>query len=205
MTFRLMGDRFTPLRWNGATALESARRVAQRPKALDYISIQEMLRAFVPGPFKCPTINEEQIEQLILISCFVAQLRTPLQRDERGHDIQDIYSTEYPTRIVQALESVVLASAAIDESPCVRPSDMHLARRLAFDSVPPQRLSVVRALGSTGFSKNEESYLMLSRYTRDRAIDDLLALDIIDEDVSRHPEYNYTAHWKFTAAILEIL
>ena len=160
----------------------------------------EFLQVFLAG-----VARAEQIEQLILISAFVAQLRTPLDRDDRGHEVRDIHTTEYPTRIVQAFESVVLASAAIDDSPCVRASDMHLVRRMAFDSLLPYRLAIVRALGTTGFSKNEECYLKLSRYTRDRGIDDLLALDVIDEEVSRHPEYDYTAPWKFTAAILDIL
>ena len=181
MTFRVMGDRFMEVRCPGPPSEELARRVVTQADSPDFKPLQAKIFQYLENcSTTLPKYTPQQSEQLTHLSRAVAWLRTPVLRDLKGYKIVDVGTPESPTRIAQALTSVVISSAALDNAPMLRNEDMDLAIRMAHSSIPKKRLHILSLIQAEGLSKSDPSLEELPTWTKDRAIEDLQALDLIE-------------------------
>ena len=188
MHFRIMGDRFMEVRWGGPPPVELALCIANRREAIDFGPIQAKVKEYIekcPQAQDCAKLTDKQANTLASLSNLVAVLRNPVEHDEKGHHVTHISVAESPTRCAQALTSVALASATLDGEKFVRESDMDLARRIARDSIPPQRLHILSLIGHDGIPKDDEQIRAIPRWTRDRTLSDLSALGLVEEAMAQ--------------------
>jgi energy-coupling factor transporter ATP-binding protein EcfA2 len=191
MTFRIMGDRFMEVRWSGPPSLALAHCVIDRHTEMDLSSVSNKIKAYVEAcPLDCAALTGKQVNKLASLSHLVAVLRTPITRDEKGWKINDVGVPESPTRIAQALTSVVVTSATLDACSHARDEDMDLACRVARDSIPPMRLHILSLISKDGIPKDDDQLRAIPRWVRERTLDELFALGLIEETMGQAGD-----HW----------
>ncbi|KKK60049.1 hypothetical protein LCGC14_3028230, partial [marine sediment metagenome] len=84
------------------------------------------------------------------LSCMVGYLRARVIRESNRHDIIDTMEAEGPGRLVQILDSLCRAHAALFGREAVSTADLGLAHRVALDSVPMQRFKIFQAIQRKG-------------------------------------------------------
>ena len=184
--FRIMGDRFMEVRWDGPPSFELALFVATRREAIDFNPVQAIVKEYVEKcPEECARMTAKQADALASLAHLVAILRNPVKHDDKGHHVTSVGVAESPTRCAQALTSIALASATLDGEKFVRDSDLDLAKRIARDSITLPRLPVLLLIGHDGIPKDDDQIRAIPRWTRERAIKDLEALGLVEESMAQ--------------------
>lgn len=181
-TMRSMGDRFVEVWWRTPNAKEVGRAVGRRNKKLDLKPLQRAVMDYLnPAKLVCPDISETNICTIASMAEIVATARTAAQYDVQGYRLLDIDVPESPTRLSECLHSIALCGAAMDRYAEVRVEDVNLARRVAWDSIPPKRRVILRTLRAKPVEVEElKNLTLLSRRPFDRTIEELLALGFIE-------------------------
>jgi hypothetical protein len=141
-----LGDRFLLCRMEPNEkqflhAIKHANRATQmRARLVD--AVTNLFAAPLPPP---RDINEREIAWLNGILQIAVRLRGAVKRDYRTRELEDIYGAEGTARFGKALERVL---AGLDCLGVKRGKARKVIRTIAFDSVPPNRLSVYRYLKS---------------------------------------------------------
>jgi len=122
-----------------------------------------------------PVIPEDIERKIANLSEFIALARTYVERDGYSREASGVPITEGNTRLPQELCQIARGSALLDRRTEVNDDDYELVCRVAFDSLPPARAAVLRALID---GKSPHS-LGLPKATIDRAMEDLQFAGII--------------------------
>ncbi|KKL60400.1 hypothetical protein LCGC14_2205740, partial [marine sediment metagenome] len=114
--------------------------------------LQRLTKAFLsPGiPKPEAALPQTANDTISRLSCMVGYLRAHVIRDTYHRDIIDTVEAEGPGRLVQILDSLCRAHAALFGRETVSTADLGLAHRVALDSVPVQRLRIFQALTRKG-------------------------------------------------------
>ena len=170
--FQSLGERFVRVRWpraggveTGLQAMKHTVSVAQELPA----AVQFVMQPILSTPQAAPTIPAAIELKIANLSEFVTLARTYIERDGYSREASGVPVTEGNTRLPQELCQIARGSALLDRRSDVSDEDYKLVRRVAFDSLPPARTAVVRALID---GKSPHS-LGLPKATVDRAIEDL--------------------------------
>jgi hypothetical protein len=141
-----LGDRFLlcrmePDKRQFLHAIKHANRASQmRARLVE--AVTNLFATALPPP---RDIREREIAWLNDILQIAVRLRGAVKRDYRTRELEDIYGAEGTARFGKALERVL---AGLDCLGVRRGKARKVVRAIAFDSVPPNRLSVYRYLRS---------------------------------------------------------
>jgi hypothetical protein len=141
-----LGDRFLlcrlePNKGQFRHALKHASRAPQmRARLVE--AVTHLFAAPLPPP---RDISDREIDWLNDILQIAVRLRGAVKRDYRTRELEDIYGAEGAARFGKALERVL---SGLDCLGVRRSQARKVVRAIAFDSVPPNRLSVYRYLKS---------------------------------------------------------
>src|SRR5262245_6942283 len=139
-----LGDRFLLCRLEPSAgqfrhAIKNAGRAPQmRARLVE--AVTNLFAAPLPPP---RDISEREITWLNDILQVAVRLRGAVKRDYRTRELEDLYGAEGPARFGKALERVL---AGLDCLGVKRSKARKVIRTIAFDSAPPNRLSVYRHL-----------------------------------------------------------
>jgi hypothetical protein len=139
-----LGDRFLLCRMEPhdeqfGHALEQASRAPQmRARLVE--AVTNLFAAPLPSP---RPISNREVKWLKRILKVAVRLRGAVKRDYRTRELEDIYGAEGTARFGKALERVL---AGLDCLGVERSKARRVIRTVAFDSVPPNRLSIYRYL-----------------------------------------------------------
>jgi hypothetical protein len=139
-----LGDRFLLCRMEPDKdqflhAIKYANRAAQMRARLVTV-VTDLFANPLPPP---RDISDKEIKWLNDILQIAVRLRGAVKRDYRTRELEDIYGVEGPARFGKALERVL---SGLDCLGVKRSKARKVVRTIAFDSVPPNRLSVYRHL-----------------------------------------------------------
>lgn len=128
-------------------------------------------------------IPEAFVESLTIIADFTAIARSHVPRD-RQHNLRYIPRPEVGTRLGKELAKLFLALAIVRGKPAPNCEELRTVARVAEDSLPPNRLALLRALRSAtaGLRISELAGLTgLPRTTVAQVAQDLKVLQLADE------------------------
>jgi hypothetical protein len=139
-----LGDRFLlcrmqPNKKQFLHAIKHANRAPQMRARL-VRAVVDLFATPLPPP---RDISDREVRWLNEILQIAVRLRGGIKRDYRTRELEDIYGAEGPARLGKALERVL---AGLDCLGVERSKARQVIRAIAFDSVPPNRLSVYRRL-----------------------------------------------------------
>ena len=148
--FQELGERFLYVRWNRAGGIEAGLGAMQQNAELDAILRAAVQRFLAPvmatGKLQVPEVPQEMRLRLAALVEFVVRARANVPRDSYRREIEGEPVIESNTRLPQQLAQVVRGWAALCGHPVAGEEEFSLAARTAFDSIPPIRNKVIRAL-----------------------------------------------------------
>jgi hypothetical protein len=181
-----LGDRFLLCRMEPDNkqflhAIRHANRATQMRARL----VQAVTDLFAT-PLPLPRdISDREIKWLNDILQVAVRLRGAVKRDYRTRELEDVYGAEGAARLGKALERVL---SGLDCLGVQRSKARRVIRVIAFDSVPPNRLSVYRYLkGLKGKPANTTTVakaVKLPTTTARRALEEVVAYGLAE----RHPQ-----------------
>lgn len=205
-----MGDRFLTVRLDSKTGrLETSRQAMSNVG--DEISMRKELAACVRAALEINpkadlTIHDHEVEILIRAADLVTLARTAVMRDRMGN-VTDAHAPEAPTRFVKQLTQVIRGALALDMS---REHALHLALRVARDSMPPMRLACLLDIGRHPQSLVAETRKRLDkpRSSIDRELQALHTLGLLTLQEMLAPgrtEWRYSMADEGHRAVVEML
>jgi hypothetical protein len=174
-----LGERFIRTRWPRAGGVEAA-LCAMRQKTSGATVLRAAVHQFLlpilgEKPVPAPRIEEVDLLRIANLGEFVVLARAPAKRERATHELEDMPDPEGNTRFPQQLAQVGRGWAILMGSEVVTEAGMRLIFRVAFDSIPPRRCYVLRAL-----MEGKSPYgLDLPHSVVERAIEDLEAVGIV--------------------------
>jgi hypothetical protein len=94
-----------------------------------------------------PSLTESQGQRIDALAAMVALLRTPVTRDSHGdRSVIDVSASEEPSRLAKCLETLVCHHARLHGREEIDESDMRIAVRVGFDSIPHNRSKVIQSI-----------------------------------------------------------
>jgi hypothetical protein len=179
-----LGDRFLlcrmgPDKRQFLHAIKHANRATQMRARL----VEAVTNLFAT-PLPLPRdINEREIAWLNDILQVAVRLRGAVKRDYRTRELEDIYGAEGAARLGKALERVL---SGLDCLGVKRSKARKVIRTIAFDSVPPNRLSVYRYLkklkGRLVDTTTIAEAVKLPTVTARRALEELVIYGLAERD-----------------------
>lgn len=179
-----LGDRFLlcrmgPDKKQFIHAIKHANRATQmRARLVE--AVTNLFAAPLPLP---RDISDREIRWLDDILQIVVRLRGAVKRDYRTRELEDIYGAEGAARIGKALERVL---SGLDCLGVKRAKARKVIRTIAFDSVPPNRLSVYRYLkgqkGKLYSTTIIAEAVKLPTTTARRALEELVIYGLAERD-----------------------
>lgn len=176
-----LGDRFLLCRLEPDAnqflhAMRNAHRATQMRSRL-VEAVADLFATPLPAP---RDIGAREVLWLNTILLVAVRLRGAVKRDYRTRELEDIYGAEGPARFGKALERVL---AGLDCLGVGRRKARRVVRAMAFDSVPPNRLSVYRHLKSLkGQPANTTAIagaVKLPTVTTHRVLEELVAYGLV--------------------------
>jgi hypothetical protein len=179
-----LGDRFLLCRMDPNEkqfyyAIKHANRATQmRARLVE--AVTNLFAAPLPPP---RDISDEEINWLNDILQVAVRLRGAVKRDYRTRELEDIYGAEGTARFGKALERVL---SGLDCLGVERNKALKIIRTIAFDSVPPNRLSVYRYLkslkGQMAKTTTIAKAVKLPTITARRALEELVVYGLAQRD-----------------------
>lgn len=134
-------------------------------------------------PDYVPTIPEAIQEKTLILADLLARCRTYIHRD-RNDVVHTAPEVEVPTRIVKQLLRLGQSLALVRHKQELTEKEFDTMRKVAFDSMPSARRTLVKSLLSVKVSKEAKYYAKectISESVIKRHINDLHLLGIVDE------------------------
>lgn len=159
---RSLGERFLTLRWkcgDEAGIVDAALNHLGKEPLIDR-QMKKLVQEFVDFD----TVkgikggnNLKVMEALIPVSKFVAHLRVHVRKESHGkkRTIVGDSGTESPTRIIKSLAVLAKGNATLFRKNKVDEEDVRLAGRLALDSLPAGRISIIKELMNSDIETRE--------------------------------------------------
>ncbi len=178
--FQNLGERFVRVRLPRAGGVETGLRAMKHTGAVATelrAAVHALMLPLLSNPQQPPTIPEGIESKIAHLSEFIALARTYIEREGYSREASGVPAPEGNTRLPQELCQIARGSALLDGRAEVNDDDYKLVRRAAFDSLPPARIAVLKALfdGKSPFS------LGLPKATIERAIEDLELAGVLTE------------------------
>ena len=198
---RDLGERFMQIRWgrgNGVLQATAALRQIGNENRVKQM-IKELTMKFVDSSTLRPVLtNPEAIGmRLVHLAEIIAVLRAHVHRHRVGlTEVIDFPVPEGPTRIIKSMVQVIRAHATLMRKMDVDDADYRIGRRLGMDSIPPERLHIVKTLADSmdhriGFAQLVRLTPEVKVGTLQRALEDLEALEVITIDSTESVEKTY--------------
>jgi hypothetical protein len=177
-----LGERTVKFRAHGESSHDKTRRAIQGIGRDDTMrtELQHLIHGFLNQvmPF-CTRVPERLFEPLAILADFTARARSSVPRDRNG-DLQYIPKPEVGTRLGKELGKLLISLAAIRGKSEPDDRDFATVKRVAEDSIPPNRLGVIRALTPAPMQLCEvKKATGLPHKTAQRVLDDLRVLGIV--------------------------
>jgi hypothetical protein len=179
-----LGERFLlcrmePTRGQFRHALKNANRAPQMRARL-VAAVTDLFTTPLPAP---RDISDREVDWLNDILQVVVRLRGGIKRDYRTRELEDIYGAEGTARFGKALERVLVG---LDCLGIKRSRARKVVRTIAFDSVPPNRLSAYRYLkrlkGRVADTTTVAAAVQLPTSTARRALEELVVYGLAERD-----------------------
>ncbi|WP_426612916.1 bifunctional DNA primase/polymerase [Bradyrhizobium sp. McL0616] len=181
-----LGDRFLLCRMEpNGKQFHHAIRHANRAPQMRARLVEAVTDLFAHPLPPARDISDREINWMNDILQIAVRLRGAVKRDYRTRELEDIYGAEGAARLGKALERVL---SGLDCLGVQRSKARRVVRVIAFDSVPPNRLSTYRHLkslkgrlvGTTAIAKA----VTLPTITARRALEELVVYGLAE----RHPQ-----------------
>jgi hypothetical protein len=184
--FTALGDRFVRVRWQRVGGEEAAMRAMQQEQRVGQ-QLKEAIHNFLLPILSWPEIEPPQLPKPLMtrlanLSELVALARTYIPRDSDRH-IDGAVVSESNTRLPQELAQVGRGWAVLMGREQVGEEEFDLIKRVAWDSIPPTRRTMLDALRN---GKNPYNAGLPSSTTH-RAIEDLEAVGLVVRDAPLSP------------------
>lgn len=170
--FQRLGERFVRVRWPRAGGVEAGLQAMEHtPKVMAELrqAVRALLHPILSNPQTAPRLPEEIKRRIASLSEMVALSRAYIERDDRTRVATGIPVAEGNTRLPQELCQIARGSALLDGRGEVNDDDYRLVCRAAFDSLPPARAAVLKAV----IEAHSPYSLGLPKITASRALEDL--------------------------------
>ena len=169
-----LGERFVLVRWHRA-GKEAALRAIRQNRDIARSELKAAVHALLGSSRSGDVDISDAIErQLVDLAEFVVRARTHVDRD-RDKEITAEPEPESPTRLAQQLAQLAKGSARLSGRGAVSADDFKIAKRAAFDCIPPLRRAVLEGL-RTGDQVDGAAA------TRHYVTQDLQLLGLVDRD-----------------------
>jgi hypothetical protein len=202
--FGALGERFVQIRWRRIGGVEAALTAMDQDLSAKVVAmrtaVHNLFDAMRNAPI--PGMPEDIKRAIASVAEVVARGRTPIQR-ERDDSVDYVPESEGATRLAQQLCQLAKGSARLEGRAMVDATDLAVVHRVAFDTMPPKRAAVLRAL-MRGESA-EASGLALT--TRKRALEDLEMVGLIDNVDDGGPRYRLrpdAVRWLVEARLMSV-
>ena len=187
---RDLGERFITIRWHSPDEEGMARRAMKQRgyEGKAKRELQRLTKSFVEQSLEVATpkhLSNNAEEALIALSRFVTALRGQVIRDSgHRHDILDIAPLEGPARLIKVMDTLCRAHACLFGRSTVTKADLEIARRVAFDTIPPPRLKIIQSLPSNDAAGETDLLRATSMHhiTLKRQLEELEAIGVISCD-----------------------
>ena len=168
-----LGERFVMVRWQRA-GLEAAKRAIVQDGERAHTDlrrvVQDLLLNLQPGEIEISLARQDQIVALAEIAVLG---RTHVNRHPSTKALLEDPEPESPTRLAQQLCQLAKGSARIGGRRHVNEEDFAVAKRAAFDCIPPRRREILLAVVE---HRTPETKTSNARYARE----DLQAVGLLD-------------------------
>lgn len=201
---RSLGERFLQVRWPNGNPLKISKRAREQRGREKAISSEmrslvfQLYNATVKAP--TPKMSDELGERIDNLAAIVALLRTHVIRDSHGsRSVIEVSASEEPARIAKALETLACYHALLWGRTAVEESDLQIAIRVGFDSIPWNRSKIIQSippdasLGLTDVAKLSH----LIRATVEWTAEELEAIGILEHIGSMEDSMTYRFTPKF--------
>jgi hypothetical protein len=182
----VLGERFITYRpkmgGRKSVAHKAARQRGQRgvlqAELRDYFHRFISQRRSVP----VPAFGDGVIDTIVDAADLVTRARSGVERDRYSRDLQYQPEPESPARLTKILCNLAVGIAVAHDSPTVSKRELALVVRLALDSIPAVRRSVLTKLVDLGDLDTTEigTATHLPTTTVKRALEDMEALGLMD-------------------------
>jgi hypothetical protein len=184
-SLRGLGERFITIRWPRGNSRAQAHKAALhlgRHKQINE-TLHELAKDFLDFPtLKAATpMDPSASPEIINLAEIAAVLRTHVHRERDGKTISGLPEPEGLGRLMSSLVQLARAHASLFRRLAPSPADIAIPRRVALDTIPPQRRAVYCALpdNDSGLTTVELSELThIPRSSVYRVIEDLEALQV---------------------------
>lgn len=209
-----LGERFVKFRMRGKENGAKVRRAIQNVGRDDEVrrqienGISEFLDS-LPSNSIAPSVPSDFEEPLTIISDFTATGRSYVPRD-RQHHVQYLPRPEVGTRLAKELAKLFLALAVVRGEDAPGDDEFRVVARVAEDSLPPNRLAVLRILRAADapvtVSQIAEA-THLHRSTAAQALEDLEVLGMAEHTSGQNGEslWRLEFEWKEKLGTLPFL
>lgn len=195
---RDLGERFSQIRWRSSDNPQATAKRARQQIGNEKV-IASITRALVDTFFSLANGNLAGLsdvygDQIDAAATLVARLRCNVVRDSHANrQIIDVSTPEEPTTIAKNLATVATHHAALFGHDLVSIEDMHLALRMALDTVPSSRARIVSNLNrNVAISgKDLRDMCAVHKNTILWQTDELQALGLVEVSETMHGERSY--------------
>lgn len=190
-----LGERFVKFRMrsneNGSKVRRAIQNVGRDDQVRNVIErgVAEFLDS-LPRQYS-PNVPTEFEERLTIISDFTATARSHVQRD-RQHQVQYLPRPEVGTRLAKELAKLFLALAVVRGKQVPGDDELRVVARVAEDSLPPNRLAVLRALRASNQPLKVAEIASKTRLpwtTAKQTLEDLAVLGITQQNDGEEPTW----------------
>jgi hypothetical protein len=176
-----MGERFLFLKWPLSDPLKIAQAARQQIGMEKEIArnMRILTKNFYQHTYPTPKLEPEMGLEVDRLASCVAILRSPVKREPKKQEIIEAYRTEEPTRIAKSIDSIICNHAALFERE-VSTYDFSLAKRIAYDNIPKNRLAIVKNIPDVGIDSTDLQ--VLSKLTEAQYryyLEELIFLEVI--------------------------
>jgi hypothetical protein len=169
-----LGARFVMIRMGRGNHEAAMRAMLQDPAEVTS-DIQRAVHSLFTGlGTESPELSKGMLTRLAALADFAAMARSYVPRDGRTKQLESDPQAESATRLSQQLAQLAKGSAILDGRNAVSETDYGVAIRVAFDSIPANRRSVLNH-----FLRGDR--LAMKAATKSYAIDDLEALGLLED------------------------
>ena len=186
---RSLGERFLQVRWPNGDAMKIAKR-AREQRGREKLIAEEM-RRLTKEIFKLsldthqtPALTEAQGQRIDALASMIALLRTHVTRDSHGdRGVIEVSASEEPSRLAKCLETLVCHHARLHGREDIDESDMRIAVRVGFDSIPHNRSRVVNSIPYNASMPIADVRRLTSmiRSTIIWTADELIAMEVLEQ------------------------
>jgi hypothetical protein len=141
-----LGERFVMVRWPRAGVEAARKAILQDPKKVHAevrAAVHRLLTDLPPGDVAIADTWQDRIVKLAEIAVLG---RTNVHRNPTTKEIEEEPQPESATRLSQQLCQLSKGSARLERRAEVSQPDFELAKRVAFDCIPPRRKEILAAV-----------------------------------------------------------